>query len=535
MSNLEYLYRASIAENRSLVLKTFHPDNAVSVTHFDDDYYPVIDTDQVDSAFSDDMEIQEAIYYHKISGKLKNERSHLMVDYERKYTDNRIMASMIEAFLDQQMTIKLMPRSCDIAELSQGSPYRFREILLGIAAANNILNCTSHIPPIRDLIIPQVNNQRVLKSARATIKALRKAFPDSHKDLSGIKLVPLIENTNSMMHIRDNVLVHMNAIHGDSFEEYVRIMLAMSDTSMESGILATMTCLRYALAEIYHFAVEKNITILPILGGGTLPFRGLQSPENICNLLTHLPATQVTIQSAMTFDYAEEGIHQLYEGIMHAQQNHIQNISHLAKHVTQEDRTNYQAIRNMAEKSYWQDLLIHTQNGLSLPMLLASKGLEAPIRRNRVGVSTGGAGRDKVIANQTIRFQRAIAHVFGLLSIGLGSGSLYGANYLSTMQNKYARQLETLLPILRTIYQQDLQLVSEKVAKKAEKVLGINHLISFINERKAVIKAVFDIDPQTNEKHEKHLFDALQYWQKGDIKSCRLHLQKAAIERKSIG
>ena len=535
MSDLEYLYRGNISDSKSLVLKTFHPDNALAITHFDDHNQPVINSNRVDCAFTDDMEIQEAVYYHQISGNLKNERSHLMVDYERKSTDSRIMAKMIEALIDEQTTIKLMPRSCDVAELSQGNPYRFREILLGIAAANNVLNRTPHVPPIRDLIIPQVNNQRVLKSARATISALRKAFPDTHKDLSGIKLVPLIENTNALVNIRENVLVHLDAIRGDSFEEYVRIMLAMSDTSMESGTLATVACLRYALAEIYHFAVEKNTTILPILGGGTLPFRGLQTPDNICNILQNLPASQITIQSAMTFDYGESGIEKLHAEIMRAQQTHLQDIKHLVQHTTQDDKTHYQNLRNEAEKEYWQDLLIHSQDGLSLPMLLAIKGINAPMRRNRVAVSTGGAGRDKLIAGKKFRFHRAISHVFGLLSIGLGSGTIYGANHLKTMQKNNSKQLADISPILAATYEQDLRLSSEKIAKQAEQIFGFNNLANFIQQRKAVIKDTFGIDPPINENHEKHLADAFQHWQKNHIFKCRLSLQKAAIERKAIG
>lgn len=534
MSDIDYLYRSSLSDTKSLVLKTFHPDNAKAISHFDENHCPVVDLDRIDSAFTDDMEIQEALYYHKISGGLQNDRSHLMVDYERKYTDSRIMANMIAALLDVQTNIKLMPRSCDVAELSQGDPYRFREILLGIAAANNLLNRTDHIPPIRDLIIPQVNNQRVLNSARATIAALRKAFPDSHIDLSGIKLVPLIENTHAMLNIRENVLMHMNAIRGDSFEEYVRVMLAMSDTSMESGVIATKACLRFALSEIYHFAMEKSTTIFPILGGGTLPFRGLQNPDNIYNLLQHLPASQITIQSAMTFDYGEVGIAQLYEEMMRAQQSHLDNIVNLLDHVSMDEKADYHSIRSEAEKAYWEDLILHSHEGLSLPVLLSQKGINAPMRRNRVGVNTGGAGRDKLISGQKIRFHRAIAHVFGLLSVGLGSGTLYGAKYLTTLQ-QHPDKFSALSPVLSALYHQDLQLVSEKIAKLAEELFAINHLVTFIQERKSVIKSCFGIDPQINETHEKHLFDALTFHAKGRAHDCRLSLQKAAIERKAIG
>jgi phosphoenolpyruvate carboxylase len=535
MNNLEYLYRGNISDSKSLVLKTFHPDNALAITHFDDENAPVSDENRVDCAFTDDMEIQEAVYYHKISGKLKNERSHLMVDYERKSTDSRILAKMIEALIDEQTTIKLMPRSCDIAELSQGNPYRFREILLGIAAANNILNRTSHIPPIRDLIIPQVSDKRVLKSARATISALRKAFPDIHKDLSGIKLVPLIENTNALVNIRENVLTHIDALRGDSFEEYTRVMLAMSDTSMESGTIATMISLRYALAEIYRYAAEKNTTILPILGGGTLPFRGLQTPENICNLLKNLPASQITIQSAMTFDYGETDITHLYDEIIRSQETHLQDIQTIVHDVSPENAVDYRHLQGEAEKEYWNDLLLHSADGLSLPMLLALKNVNAPMRRNRVGISTGGAGRDKLIAGKKFRFHRAISHVFGLLSIGLGSGTLYGASYLKTMQKQYPQYLDSIHPILSATYQKDLELSSEKITAQAEETYGFQGLTKFVQQRKAIIKDVFGIEPQTNEVHEKHLADSLQHWKNKKLFQCRLSLQKAAIERKAIG
>lgn len=533
MDKLNNLYTKSL-NNRSVVLKTFHPDNALPVIGFDNHSRPIFNPNKVDSPFDDQMEIQEAIYYHKISGQLKHHRSHLMIDFERKSTDTRIISKTIHALINEQTDIKIMPRSCDIREVEH-DPYRFREILTGIASANSLFKRNNNHHRIRDLIIPQVNNDRVLRAARLTIEAYRNSFKDSVEDLSDIKLVPLIENTTAMLNLRDNVFQNMQAIRGDSHEDYTRVMLAMSDTSMVSGSIACMLSLRFGLSEIYRMALENNHTLLPILGGGTLPFRGLQTPENIEQILTYLPVYQITVQSAMTFDYGEAGIQNLATSIDKAHKNYTLNIKNLLSQVEHNQKELYAQLIQKAETAYAEDLLQLSRQNLSMPIILEQYGIRAPSRRNRISAVDGGAGRDKTILGQSICFHRAIGHVFGTITAGLGSGSLLGNSYLYELQEQHPEILEQLKPLLTMYYQKDSSLASIKVAQKAENLLGLLGLSKLLEKRLQAINEVLGIEIQTDEEHESHLLSGMEAWRNGNIKYAQRHFQYAAIHRKSLG
>ena len=531
---ISHLYSPKLSERKSVVLKTFHPDNALPVIGFDDLNRPIFNPNKVDCPFDDNMEVQEAIYYHMISGELAKGGSHLMIDFERKSTDSRIIKRIIERLIDDHADIKIMPRSCDIKEV-EDDPYRFREILTGIGSANNLFNKRGSDIRIRDLIIPQVNNHLVLRAARLTISAYQESFNDSRNDLREIKLVPLIENTQAMLNLRKNVLSNLQSIRGECQADYTRVMLAMSDTTMGSGSIASFLCLRFGLSELYRIALETQHSFLPILGGGTLPFRGLQDPQHIEQMLTVLPAYQITVQSAMTFDYGERGITDLAKQINSTHQNLVTNIERLLQQIPEDSFTVYEDLVRQAELSYYHDLIQLSRQGLSMPVILEQHGIRAPLRRNRVGEIGGGSGRDKEILDHKIVFNRAIGHVFGMLTMGWGSGTLLGANFLEDLQQQQPQIFEDVLPTLQALYKKDLSFVSLSVASHAEQLVGFSGLTELLQRRFDLVCRVLNIDPDMDAKHESHLLNGMKSWKGGDIDDARKHFQYAAIQRKAIG
>gem|GEM_PF-6466221 len=63
-------------------------------------------------------------------------------------------------------------------------------------------------------------------------------------------------------------------------------MLGRSDAALDYGHIASALAVKLAIADCYACAEASDMTIAPILGVGTLPFRGHASPENADQLLT---------------------------------------------------------------------------------------------------------------------------------------------------------------------------------------------------------------------------------------------------------
>lgn len=84
----------------------------------------------------------------------------------------------------------------------------------------------------------------------------------------------------------------------------LRVMLGRSDAALDYGHIASALSVKLAIADCYSCAEDLGITIAPILGVGTLPFRGHASPENADQLLTEFAgARTITIQSSLRYDY----------------------------------------------------------------------------------------------------------------------------------------------------------------------------------------------------------------------------------------
>lgn len=96
-----------------------------------------------------------------------------------------------------------------------------------------------------------------------------------------INIIPLIEDKKSMFSI-DSIL---REFIKHKKPEYVRPWLARSDTALNYGLISAVLMIKYALSKINEIEDETGVKQYPILGVGSLPFRGHLRPENIENFL----------------------------------------------------------------------------------------------------------------------------------------------------------------------------------------------------------------------------------------------------------
>ncbi|BDC18296.1 phosphoenolpyruvate carboxylase [Acidianus sp. HS-5] len=127
-----------------------------------------------------------------------------------------------------------------------------------------------------------------------------------------VEVIPLIEDKDSLLKIREIVGGYYKVIK----PAYMRVFIARSDPAMNYGMLTAVLLAKFALSTLYKMKKELGIEIFPIIGVGSLPFRGHLSPKNYENALKEYKGVYTfTIQSAFKYDYDEKEVKEAIQRI----------------------------------------------------------------------------------------------------------------------------------------------------------------------------------------------------------------------------
>jgi phosphoenolpyruvate carboxylase len=93
-----------------------------------------------------------------------------------------------------------------------------------------------------------------------------------------------------------------NGIENNSY----RVMLARSDSAMSYGMVSSVLAIRIALSKLANWGTAKGIEVAPILGCGSLPFRGHLTKKNLNGFMKNYAGVKTfSIQSGMRYDHGE--------------------------------------------------------------------------------------------------------------------------------------------------------------------------------------------------------------------------------------
>ena len=115
-----------------------------------------------------------------------------------------------------------------------------------------------------------------------------------------VEIIPLIEDKESLLKI-DQIL--MRYIR-QSKPNYLRVFLARSDPALNYGLIPAVLLVKLALSKMHTVSEKSGVEMFPIIGTGSLPFRGHLTPNNINNFLIEYAGIKTaTIQSALKYDF----------------------------------------------------------------------------------------------------------------------------------------------------------------------------------------------------------------------------------------
>lgn len=164
-------------------------------------------------------------------------------------------------------------------------------------------------PPIFETILPLTETAEEIleiKKAFRSLVSLEHKLLKMEDAIKNIEIIPLFEQVTK---IADSAIILSKYIklHEQTFgfkPEYLRPYCARSDPSLNSGLVPTILALKIALSSFISLEKESGVKLFPMLGTGSLPFRGGVSPDNLENAIDEYKGVATfTIQSAFRYDY----------------------------------------------------------------------------------------------------------------------------------------------------------------------------------------------------------------------------------------
>ena len=160
--------------------------------------------------------------------------------------------------------------------------------------------------PVFQIILPMAERAEMMVEVQSkyneVIKAKCVAF---QSDLCGpleVEIIPLVEDVDRLMNMGEILEDYCQQLK--SRQNSVRGFIARSDPSLQHGLVPAVLAAKVAVNEQYLFQKKEGMPVYPMIGVGSLPFRGGLTPYRCKEFLKEYKGIRtVTLQSAFRYDY----------------------------------------------------------------------------------------------------------------------------------------------------------------------------------------------------------------------------------------
>lgn len=282
------------------VMATQHPDNAGTPFWHPSPF--IGDQDEVDELF------------HNLS-VLGNDE--YMWDWEGKFADEAMIEKLVskyhEFFSEKQIGRDVFI-TLRIPNIWEEKSFKLSRAYMSILSAAEFANSLDlQAPPVFELILPMTKQADQLiyiqETFQKTSNFKQSVFGDSELGEGFVHIVPIFESFEDLTGSKallEEYLEKFKTIF--KFQpDHLRVFIARSDPALNAGFVSAGIACKIALSNFAKLERETGITISPIIGCGSLPFRGGLTPENVDEILDlYAGAKTLTIQSAFRYDYPLE-------------------------------------------------------------------------------------------------------------------------------------------------------------------------------------------------------------------------------------
>lgn len=323
-----------------------------------------------------------------------------------------------------------------------------------------------------------------------------------------INIIPLFEDKEHMLNsagITEKYLNWYKKNRNDrSVQEYQRVWLARSDPALNYGSLAATLINKIALSRLEKLEEKSGISIMPILGTGSAPFRGNLKPTNVKNTLNCYPSVQTfTIQSAFKYDYEEKTVANAVDMLENSKRAG-------ATAIDDEEESVLLKIIEKTSNAYRREIPLISDIVNNISKYIPAR------RRRKQHIGLFGYSR----AVKGVKLPRAIGFTAAMYSLGLPP-ELLGLGELNNtdMQNIMSYFQEFGVECIDSF-----------------KYLNKNNLAFFPRDiQKRVLKAEKLVDYEPDRKHQKITSIILNDYNHNDFQSLTENIVRAASIRGFLG
>jgi phosphoenolpyruvate carboxylase len=338
-----------------------------------------------------------------------------MWDWEGKFVDEAVVDRLFNKYADYFQKKQLGRDkflTFRIPNIWEEHGFRLaRSYMTMITAAHTAHEHRVHTPPLFEVILPMTTQASqlltVLKKYITALKYEEAIFEEKVVRAESLELIPLIEGSvtllNSRQILKDYIKGYERLLRRRP--RYLRPFIARSDPALDAGFVPAVLSARGAISEYYRFQEETGIRVFPIIGVGSLPFRGGLSPFTLDRFLKNYAGVRtVTIQSAFRYDFPlpqlKKAIHRLKRELPKLKprlfsEKEIREIARLSEHFA----------------SYYRPIIT------SLSKTINDLARFVPAHRERIP-HTGHFGYSRRVGT-TSHLPRAIAFVATFASLGV--------------------------------------------------------------------------------------------------------------------
>lgn len=271
--------------------------------------------------------------------------------------------------------------------------------------------------PIFEAILPLTESAEEIidiQEAFKTLVSIDHKLLKINETIRHIEIIPLFEQVSTIIN-SDEILRKYIKIHQKKFgfkPNYIRPYCARSDPALNSGLIPTILALKIALSRYQDLEKDSGVRLFPMLGTGSLPFRGGVQPENIENILKEYAGVKtLTLQSAFRYDYPRTVVKKAVKKIK--QELPLRR----ARHISQKEIKKLEKVILVFQKNYQKSVE-------NFAPLINKLGTEIAKRRERmqhIGLFGYSRGIGKVSLPRAIPFT-ACFYSLGLPPELIGSG-----------------------------------------------------------------------------------------------------------------
>lgn len=296
-----------VSQRIPITMATQHPDNASVPWWRGDAFIPTQD------------EIEELLIMFKDLGM-----DEYMWDWEGKYVDESVgekIFSRGREFFAKHPLGKDIRLTYRIPAYEEGRMHRMARAFMNILSlADLAVDIGVPSPPVTEMFLPLTTAAEqpinVRKAFYDIEKYHRSVFHESKKSHKGLMddmdITPLVEDVPSLLSIEKIVgpyWKHALKESPDIRNRGQRIFLARSDPAMNAGLVPAVLALKVALSSAYKTGNDLGFDVYPVIGTGSLPFRGSVNPSYTKTFLPQYAGVRTySIQSAFRYDYPMEEV-----------------------------------------------------------------------------------------------------------------------------------------------------------------------------------------------------------------------------------